>query len=161
MDVPRICDASVASLWQFGLAPLNLASLHCCDVDETTHNTLSKLRTARHHFMPPVRMLTYVSSVEDESGSRASPAVLCCAVLCCAVPCCAVWGCAVLCCAVLCCSFVFSRTKLRDTLCACTFPIRSLVCNIMPVVMILCAILQHGRCPAVPCCVDVLFCNCK
>ena len=46
--------------------------------------------------MPPVRMPTYFSRVEDESGSRASPAVLCCA------------------------GVLLFYTKLRHTHCACT-----------------------------------------
>ena len=33
-------------------------------------------RTAMHHLRPPARKPTYISSIEDESGSRASPAML-------------------------------------------------------------------------------------
>ena len=32
------------------------------------------VRTAMHHLKPPARKPAYISSVEDESGSRASPA---------------------------------------------------------------------------------------
>ena len=33
-------------------------------------------RTAMHHLRPPARKPTYISSIEDESGSRACPVVL-------------------------------------------------------------------------------------
>ena len=33
-------------------------------------------RTAMHHLLSPARKPTYISSIEDESGSRASPAML-------------------------------------------------------------------------------------
>ena len=40
------------------------------------HSTWPDLRAIMHHLRPPARMPTYISSIEDESESRASPAVL-------------------------------------------------------------------------------------
>ena len=42
-------------------------------LDNTYNNTV---RRTMHHLRPPARKPTYVSSIEDESGSWASPAML-------------------------------------------------------------------------------------
>ena len=61
-----------------------LSSLSCLDVllqdgfaflDNMYSSTVP---TAMPHLRPPARKPTYISSIEDESGSRASPAVLLC-----------------------------------------------------------------------------------
>ena len=59
-----------------------LSSLSCLDVllqDDFAfldNMNSSTARTAMHHLRPPARKPSYSSSIEDESGSRASPAVL-------------------------------------------------------------------------------------
>ena len=59
-----------------------LSSLSCLDVllqeDFAFLDNMYSctVRTAMAHLRPPARKPTYISSIEDESGSRASPAVL-------------------------------------------------------------------------------------
>ena len=70
-----------ALLWHARRA-IDMPSLSCLDVllqDDFAfldNMNSSTARTAMHHLRPPARKPSYSSSIEDESGSRASPAVL-------------------------------------------------------------------------------------